>query len=139
MIARATLPHSSRGAVRHRPEGGSERRARPGRAGVPHLAERGLEGLVWGVSRRLAWGFWAGRRDVWDGVSGLVWDAPCEGFRTASGGVSRRDATGCGVGSASRVAGVGFATKMGHFVEKSMYQKRYKNGRLAAVFDAIFV
>lgn len=76
-IARATLPRSSRGssrgAVRHRPEGGSERRARPGRAWVPHLAERGLDGLVWRVSRRLAWCFWAGRRDVWDWVLGVVW------------------------------------------------------------------
>ena len=121
VIARATLPRSSRGssrgAVRHRPEGGSERRARPGRAGVPHLAERGLEGLVWGVSRRLAWCFWAGRRDVWDGGGGaaglgcvvLVWAGLGRAPRGVSDRLWRGVAPGCGVvclaGSASRVAG----------------------------------
>lgn len=42
-------------------------------------------------------------------------------------------------GGCAGVFGPRDATFPRRLAEKSMYQKRYKTGRLAAVFDAIFV
>lgn len=68
---------------------GASRQARQGRGSTPRGARvRGSRGVVL-----------LGVLVVCSGTSGVVscgvWDAPREGFRTASGGVSRRDATGC--------------------------------------------
>lgn len=126
---------------------GASRQARQGRGSTPRGARARGSGL--GCFATSGTGPLA---RVWGGVSGLVWG----GLGRAPRGVldrlwrgveTRRDGVWCGVCGVVRRGvvwcdepGCGAPSRVSRrFVEKSMYQKRYKNGRLAAVFDAIFV
>lgn len=123
---------------------GASRQARQGRGSTPRgarargsglgcFATSGTGPLGWAAGRLVGCAGWAGTGPlarVW-GWSGT---RPARGFGPPLAGC--RDVTRRGVVWGAEP---GCATKMGRFVEKSMYQKRYENGRLAAVFDAIFV
>lgn len=126
---------------------GASRQARQGRGSTPRGARARGSGLwcfAWcfaasgtGPLARVWWCVWRG---VWRGSSGRSGTGLGRAPRGVSDRLWRGGVVWCGVPRRG-VCGVVWCaeTKMGHFAEKSMYQKRYKNGRLAAVFDAIFV